>query len=74
LSYLRVLIALCERDALLATWLESPNFNRDLEILYFMQFGSVDELENIEQKYKTATNPGMHREILDSISAYIEHY
>ena len=74
MSYLRVLIALCERDALLAAWLESPNFNRDLEILYFMQFGSVDELENIEQKYKTATNPGMHREILDSISAYIEHY
>ena len=36
LGYLKVILAICDRDILLAAWLESPSFNKDLEILYFM--------------------------------------
>ena len=71
MSYIRVIIALCERDSMLASWLESPNFNKDLEILYFMQLWSVEDMENVEMKYKTASNPAMHREIIDNIGAFI---
>lgn len=36
LGYLKVILAICDRDTLLTAWLESPSFNKDLEILYFM--------------------------------------
>jgi hypothetical protein len=36
LGYLKVILAISDRDTLLTAWLESPSFNKDLEILYFM--------------------------------------
>jgi hypothetical protein len=40
LGYLKVILAISDRDSLLAAWLESPSFNKNLEILYFMQLWS----------------------------------
>ena len=72
LGYLKVILAISDRDSLLAAWLESPSFNKNLEILYFMQLWSQDDLENIETKYRTASNPGFHIEILDNIGAFLK--
>jgi hypothetical protein len=72
LGYLKVILAISDRDSLLAAWLESPSYNKNLEILYFMQLWSQDDLENIETKYRTASNPGFHKEILDNIGAFLK--
>ena len=40
LGYLKVILAISDRDSLLGAWLESPSFNENLEILYFMQLWS----------------------------------